>query len=62
MLEQSSVRLAGGRIISTYMQKATSKAFVYDMSGKFLYEMELPGLGTLTGISGKPGDKIAFYG
>jgi len=54
--------LAGDRIISTYMQKAISKAFVYDMKGKFLYEMELPGLGTLTGISGKPGDKIAFYG
>jgi prolyl oligopeptidase len=54
--------LAGDRIISTYMQKAISKAFVYDMNGKFLHEMELPGLGTLTGISGKPGDKIAFYG
>jgi prolyl oligopeptidase len=54
--------IAGDRIISTYMQKAISKAFVYDMNGKFLYEMELPGLGTLTGISGKPGDKIAFYG
>lgn len=57
-----SVDLAGDRIISTYMQKAISKAFVYDMSGKFLHEMELPGLGTLTGISGKPGDNIAFYG
>jgi len=57
-----SVDLAGSSIISTYMQKAISKAFVYDLSGKFLFEMALPGLGTLTGISGKPGDKIAFYG
>ncbi|MCX6247819.1 MAG: prolyl oligopeptidase family serine peptidase [Bacteroidetes bacterium] len=56
------VDLAGDRIISTYMQKAISKAFVYDLTGKFLHEMVLPGLGTLTGISGKPGDKIAFYG
>jgi prolyl oligopeptidase len=56
------VDLAGNRIISTYMQKAISKAFVYDISGKFLYEMELPGLGTLTGIRGKREDKIAFYG
>lgn len=54
--------LAGNRIISTYMEKATSKAFIYDLNGKFLVEMELPGLGTLTGISGKPGDNIAFYG
>jgi prolyl oligopeptidase len=57
-----SADLAGDRIISTYMQKVLSKAFVYDLKGKFLHEMELPGLGTLTGISGKPGDKIAFYG
>jgi prolyl oligopeptidase len=57
-----SVDLAGDRIISTYMQKAISKAFVYDLQGKFLFEMALPGLGTFTGLSGKPGDKIAFYG
>jgi prolyl oligopeptidase len=57
-----SVDLAGDRIISTYIQKAVSKAFIYDMNGKFLNEMVLPELGTLTGISGKPGDNIAFYG
>ncbi len=54
--------LAGDKIISTYMQKAISKAFVYNLSGKFLYEMELPSLGTITGIRGKKEDKIAFYG
>lgn len=54
--------LTGDKIISTYMQKAMSKAFVYNLSGKFLYEMELPGLGTLTGIRGKKEDKTAFYG
>ncbi|MCX6243622.1 MAG: prolyl oligopeptidase family serine peptidase [Bacteroidetes bacterium] len=57
-----SADLAGDRIISTYMQKALSKAFVYDLKGKFLHEMVLPGLGTLTGISGKSGQNIAFYG
>jgi prolyl oligopeptidase len=44
------------------MQKVISKAFVYDMNGKFLHEMDLPGLGTLTGIRGKREDKLAFYG
>jgi prolyl oligopeptidase len=57
-----SAHMAGDRIISTYMQRAMSQAFVYDLKGKFLYELELPGLGTLTGISGRPGDNIAFYG
>ena len=56
------VDIAGDKIISTYMKKAISKAYVYDLSGKFLYEMELPGLGTMTGIRGKRNDKIAFYG
>ncbi len=60
VLEAAS--LTGDKIISTYMQKAISKAYVYDLNGKFLYEMELPGLGTLTGIRGKKTDKIAFYG
>lgn len=56
------IDLANDKIISTYMQKAISKAFVYDLTGKFLYEMELPGLGTISGISGKKEDEIAFYG
>jgi prolyl oligopeptidase len=60
VLEEAN--LAGDKIISTYMQKAISKAFIYDLNGKFLYEMELPGLGTISGFSGKPGDNIAFYG
>jgi prolyl oligopeptidase len=60
VLEEAN--LAGDKIISTYMQKAISKAFVYDLNGKFLYDMELPGLGTITGFSAKPGDNIAFYG
>jgi prolyl oligopeptidase len=57
-----SVDLASDKIISTYMQKAVSKAYVYDLNGKFLHEMELPGLGTLSGISGKKGEDLAFYG
>jgi len=57
-----AVDLAGDKIISSYMQRAISKVFVYDLSGKFLYEMDLPGLGTITGIMGKSGDRIAFYG
>jgi prolyl oligopeptidase len=57
-----SVDVAGNRIISLYMQSAVNKAFVYDMKGQFLQELTLPGLGTLSGFSGKKGENTAFYG
>ena len=57
-----SADLTGKYIVSTYMQKAISKAYIYDLTGKFVYALDLPGLGTLAGFSGKKGDDVAFYG
>ena len=57
-----SVTLAGDILVTQYMQNATSKAFIYSPDGKFLYEMNLPGIGTLAGFSGKKGHNVAFYG
>jgi prolyl oligopeptidase len=57
-----SADMAGSRIIAQYMQKAMSLAMVYDDNGKFVSEVQLPGLGTITGFNGKKGDNIAFYG
>jgi prolyl oligopeptidase len=57
-----NVTLAGDKLIAEYMQSAHSRALVYDLEGKFLYEISLPGIGTLAGFSGKKGDSIAFYG
>jgi prolyl oligopeptidase len=55
------VHVAGGRFIAQYMKDATSKANVIDFSGKFLYDMELPGIGTLTGFRSKEKEDTAFY-
>ncbi|MCX6281868.1 MAG: prolyl oligopeptidase family serine peptidase [Bacteroidetes bacterium] len=57
-----SVDLCGQVLLSTYMQNAVSKAYIYNMEGKFLHEMSLPGLGTLAGFNSKKGDSIAFFG
>ena len=57
-----SADLVGDLMVATYMQNAVNKSFVYDLSGKFLHEIELPGLGTVSGFSSKRGDNIAFYG
>jgi prolyl oligopeptidase len=57
-----SVDYAGDVLISSYMENAVSKAFVYSLEGKFLHEMNLPGIGTLTGFNGKKGENTAFFG
>ncbi len=57
-----SVDMAGEVLISEYMQNAASKAFMYSIDGKFLHEMDLPGIGTLSGFQGKRGENVAFYG
>ena len=43
------------------MQDATSRAFLYDYAGNLLDEVNLPGIGTMSGFSGKKEDSTAFY-
>jgi prolyl oligopeptidase len=57
-----SVTLAGSILVAEYMQNAASRAYTYDLEGKFLQEVKLPGIGTLAGFSGRKGDNLAFYG
>ncbi len=57
-----SVSLAGGVLVAEYMQHASSRAFLYNPDGKVLHEMNLPGIGTMAGFSGKKGENVAFYG
>ncbi len=56
-----SVHLAGGLLIAEYMKDACSKAYIHGLDGEMKAEIELPGIGTLGGFSGKKEDSIAFY-
>jgi prolyl oligopeptidase len=56
-----SVSLIGGKMVATYMKDATSVAYIYDYEGNYLADLNLPGIGSLAGISGKKEDNIAFY-
>lgn len=58
----SGVSLVGGKIVAQYMKDAYSQAFIYDLQGNKLADLNLPGIGTLSGFSGKKDDPIAFYG
>jgi len=56
-----SVSSVGGKLFATYLKDASHKVYVYDLTGKFLYELELPGLGTVRGFGGKRTDDITFF-
>ncbi|MES2240190.1 MAG: S9 family peptidase, partial [Bacteroidota bacterium] len=52
---------ASGFIFAHYMKDAVSLVKQYDYSGKLLREIQLPGLGTASGFSGKKKDKTIYY-
>ena len=55
------VSLVGGRFIANYMRDAKSQIKVYSKAGGLEKEVELPGIGTASGFSGKPDDPETFY-
>lgn len=56
-----SVSVLGGKFIAQYLQDAATHAYAFDFSGKKLYEVQLPTLGTIAGFSGDKDDNEAFY-
>lgn len=50
-----------GFIFANYMIDAVSAIKQYDYSGKLIRDIQLPGLGTAGGFSGKKKDKIVYY-
>ena len=55
------VSIIGGKILAEYMIDATNHAYGFDFSGKKLYEVQLPTLGSLSAFSGDKDDNEAFY-
>jgi len=56
-----SVSVIGEKIAATYLQDASSHAFLYESDGTLIKEIKLPALGSVSGFSGKRNDNIAFY-
>ena len=48
-------------IFATYMVDAVSKVLQYDYNGKFVREIELPGVGSAGGFGGKHEDKELYF-
>jgi prolyl oligopeptidase len=55
------VSLVGDHFIASYLKDARTQIKLFDLNGKFAREIELPGIGTATGFSGKRKDTETFF-
>lgn len=53
--------IAGDKIIASYMKDAKSKLEIYDLKGNYLYDIELPTIGSASGIHASANRDILFY-
>jgi len=58
-LEDANV--VDNRFLLGYLKDAKTEVRVHDLSGKFLRNVDLPGIGTAEGFGGKRTDKETFY-
>ncbi|WP_310560226.1 prolyl oligopeptidase family serine peptidase [Flavobacterium sp.] len=56
-----STTTGGGYFFANYMKDAISVIKQYDYSGKLVREIQLPGVGTAGGFSGKKEEKTVYY-
>jgi prolyl oligopeptidase len=56
-----SATIAGGKLISLYMEDASSHVYISGLNGKNKQEIKLPSIGTISEFTGKKEDKTAFY-
>ncbi len=66
VVPQSPDKLQGtgivdNRFLLSYLKDARSEVRVYDLKGKFVRSVDLPGIGTAAGFGGKRKDKETFY-
>ena len=57
-----SVRYSAGRFVVTMMHDVANLVLVYDRKGKQVGEVKLPGIGAVSGISGRASDAEIFIG
>ena len=66
LVPQSAESLQGADVVAdllhlTYLKDAQTLVRVYDLAGKFVRNVELPGIGTAGGFGGKRQDTETFY-
>jgi prolyl oligopeptidase len=56
------VNIVGERLVLPYLKNAASEIYVHDLDGKRLRQVDLPALGTSSGISGEPDEDTGYFG
>jgi prolyl oligopeptidase len=56
------IGIVDGKILAQYERNATSQLKLYDLDGKALGDIELPGLGSVEGLGGRWDRKETFFG
>ena len=56
-----SANVINGQLLVNYLSDAHSQVKLFDLNGKLLREVALPGMGSVAGFGGKRGDSETFY-
>jgi prolyl oligopeptidase len=56
-----SVQHIGGRLVATYLEDAKSVVRLFELDGTSIGPVELPGIGSVEGMSGNPDSNEAYY-
>jgi prolyl oligopeptidase len=56
-----SVGILNNQFVADYLKDAHSQIKIFDLNGRFVTEVELPGLGSVGGFNGKRHDTETFY-
>lgn len=54
--------IAGGQIVASYLHNATDRLRIFTLSGAPVAELDMPALGSLTGLEGHPADSELLIG
>lgn len=57
----AGLSVVGNRLIARYLKDAIAVVTVFDLTGKKMYDVKLPGVGRISGFSGKKEDNEVFY-
>ena len=59
MLDGAS--MLDGKLVANYLKDAYTQVNIHDRNGRFMRNIQLPGIGTASGFDGRPEDKETFY-
>jgi prolyl oligopeptidase len=57
----ANAHIVGNRLITEYLKDARSVVRVSDLNGKLVRDIALPGIGSVSGFTGKRGDSETFF-